>query len=79
VWTAWWFGLKTIGGGFDQFGPQNRKVVDQRTCGGISKLASRRSEVEKVLGLLDRRENTWTVLPIEDIGLCASCKGVSVF
>jgi hypothetical protein len=64
---AWWFGLKTIGDGFDQFWPQNREVADQRTRGGISKLVSRRSEVEKAPGLLDQRENTWTVLLLEDI------------
>jgi hypothetical protein len=52
-----WFGglgLKTIGGGFDRFGPQNRGVADRRTHGGISKLALGRSEVKKALSLLDR-------------------------
>ena len=60
-------GLKTIGGGFDRFGPQNQGVADQRTRGGISKLASRRSEVEKAPGPLDRRRKTWTVLHLAGI------------
>ena len=60
-------GLKTIDGGIDRFRPKNRGVADRQTRGGISKLASRRSKVEKALGLLDRREKTWTVLPIEGI------------
>jgi hypothetical protein len=47
-------GLKTIGGRFDRFRPQNQGVADQRTRGGISKLASRRSDVEKAPGPLDR-------------------------
>ena len=63
---VWWFrsqnyrrrfdglDLKTIGYGFDRFVPQNRGVVDRRTRGGISKLASRRSDVEKALGPLNR-------------------------
>jgi hypothetical protein len=46
-------GLKTIGAGFDRFGPQNRGVADRRTHGGISKLASRRSDVEKTPDPLD--------------------------
>jgi len=57
-------GIKTIGGGFDRFGPQNRGVADRRTCGGISKLALRRSEVKSAPSLLDRRRKTWVVLPL---------------
>jgi hypothetical protein len=45
--------LKTIGGGFDRFLPLNRGVADRRTRGGISKLALRRSDVEKAPGPLD--------------------------
>ena len=36
-----WFGglcLRTIGGVFDRFGPQNQGVVDQRTRGGSRSL-----------------------------------------
>ena len=44
------FGLKIINGGFNYFGPQNHGVVDQWTRGGISKLASTPSKVEKALG-----------------------------
>jgi hypothetical protein len=50
--------LKTIDGGFDQFGPQNRRVTDRQTRGGISKLVSRRSDVEKAPGPLDRCRKT---------------------
>ena len=60
-------GLKTISGGFDRFGPQNRGVADRWTHGGISKLASRRSEVEKAPGPLDQRRKTWMVLPLAGI------------
>ena len=60
-------GLKTIGGGFDRFGPQNRGEADRWARGGISKLASKRSEVEKALGPLDRRRKTWMVLPLAGI------------
>jgi hypothetical protein len=47
-------GLKTIDGGFDRSRPQNRRVTDRRTRGGISKFALRRSDVGKAPGLLDR-------------------------
>jgi hypothetical protein len=46
--------LKTIVRGFNRFGPQNHGVTDRRTHGGIANLASRRSDVEKVPGPLDR-------------------------
>ena len=35
------FGLKTIIDRFDRLRPQNRRVADRRTRGGISELASR--------------------------------------
>lgn len=72
----WWFGSqnhgggfadlgpKTIGGRFDRFGPQNRGVANRWTRGGILKLGSRRSEVEKVPDPLDRRGKTWMNLPL---------------
>jgi hypothetical protein len=46
--------LKTIVRGFNRFGPQNHGVADRRTHGGIANVASRRSDVEKVPGPLDR-------------------------
>jgi hypothetical protein len=48
--SAWEFvdlSLKTISKRFDRFEPQNRGMADWWTCGGILKLVSRRSEVEK--------------------------------
>jgi len=57
--------LKTTNNGFNRFGPQpsamdltglglKTGVRSQRTCGGISKLALRRSEIEKAPGSLDQ-------------------------
>jgi hypothetical protein len=46
-------GLKTIGGGFYGFGPQNpgRGSEEKRTtCGGIEEFASRQSYLMKVRG-----------------------------
>jgi hypothetical protein len=46
-------GLKIISSGLDRFGPhQNWGVADLRRYGGISKLALRRSKIEKAPGLL---------------------------
>lgn len=58
-------GLKTTNNGFNQFGPQpsamdliglglKTEVRSQRTCGGISKLVLRRSEIEKAPDSLDQ-------------------------
>jgi hypothetical protein len=60
-------GLKTIGDGFDRFGPQNWGVADWRTRGGISKLASRQSDVEEAPGPLDRLRKSWMDLPLAGI------------
>jgi hypothetical protein len=54
-------------------------VADQRIRGGISKLASRRSEVEKAPGPLDRQRKTWTDLPLAGIWDEYLCEGVFIF
>jgi hypothetical protein len=59
--------LKSSAAGVDRFGPQNRGVADRRTRGSISKLLSRRSDVEKALGPLNRYRKTWTDLPLVGI------------